>query len=248
MYREFAVTGALARYIECVWELVPDGSKKSASIKRVFPDGASDIVITPGEGITAHGPANTYRLIPGDKPILGFRIRTGAALAVLGVSVAELRARPVSIRMLFGCHGSEIEERLSAQSIPAMLAAELQRSLAWRLTADSNLDDVVLAAVERLRRSPNIPVRRLASEAALCERQLRRRFKSSVGVSIKQYCRIARFQNLLDAVRLHRRRCGAVTPGWAELAAEYNYADQAHLIREVRAFAGITPTELLHNL
>ena len=50
MYREFAVTGALARFIECVWELAPEPSEMSASIRRIFPDGASDIVIAPGEG------------------------------------------------------------------------------------------------------------------------------------------------------------------------------------------------------
>jgi AraC-like DNA-binding protein len=220
----------------------------SASTRRIFPDGASDIVIAPGEGAIAQGPANTYRLIPAGKPILGFRIRTGAALAVLGVPVAELRPSPLSIRMLFGRQGAGIEEQLSTESRPGILAAKLQRSLAGRLTDDTNLDNVVLAAVERLRNSPNVPVRRLAGEADLCERQLRRRFKRSVGIGIKQYSRIARFQNLLDGVRLHRRRCGAVSPGWAELAAEYNYADQAHLIREVRAFAGVTPTELLQNL
>jgi YesN/AraC family two-component response regulator len=33
-------------------------------------------------------------------------------------------------------------------------------------------------------------------------------------------------------------------PGWAEIAREAGYADQAHLIREFRAFAGTTPTAL----
>jgi|HubBroStandDraft_1064217.scaffolds.fasta_scaffold808984_2 hypothetical protein len=38
MYREFAVMGALARYVECVWELAP-------------------VVIVLGEGTWAYGPA-----------------------------------------------------------------------------------------------------------------------------------------------------------------------------------------------
>jgi AraC-like DNA-binding protein len=248
MYREYAVMGALARYIECAWVLTPEASANSASDKRIFPDGATDIVIASGKGAVAYGPATTFRLMPVGMPMLGLRIRTGAAPAVLGISLPELEPRPLSIRMLWGRHGSELDEQLSAESRPTILAAILQRSLRRRLDKADRLDSVVLTAVERLRRSQNVTVRRLASDAGLCERHLRRRFERNVGMSIKQYARITRFQSLLDAVRMHQRRCGPISPGWAELAADYGYADQAHLIREVRAFAGLSPTELLQGL
>jgi methylphosphotriester-DNA--protein-cysteine methyltransferase len=72
------------------------------------------------------------------------------------------------------------------------------------------------------------------------DRQLRRRFKTQVGLGIKRYARITRFRRLLDSIRRCKCRFGA-TP---ELACQHGFSDQAHLIREVRDFAGLTPAEL----
>ena len=46
-----------------------------------------------------------------------------------------------------------------------------------------------------------------------------------------------RFQRVLDAVRLQQRRRGTLSPRWADLAAEYDYADQAH--SDARALADL---------
>jgi hypothetical protein len=37
------------------------------------------------------------------------------------------------------------------------------------------------------------------------------------------------------------------TPRWAELALRLGYYDQAHLVREVRAFSDLAPTALLRE-
>src|SRR5207344_3036381 len=72
----------------------------------------------------------------------------------------------------------------------------------------------------------------------LSDRQLERRFRAGVGVGPKLFSRIVRFQRV---VRLARRSGQA---GWAETAAHCGYADQAHLVRDVRAFSGATPAAL----
>jgi AraC-like DNA-binding protein len=61
------------------------------------------------------------------------------------------------------------------------------------------------------------------------------RFKAQVGVSLKRYCRIRRFQHAL--ARAHRGQ----PVDRPQVALECGYYDQAHFIHEFRAFSGLTP-------
>jgi AraC-like DNA-binding protein len=46
----------------------------------------------------------------------------------------------------------------------------------------------------------------------------------------------------------HARQSRAAAIGWADIAADCGYADQAHLIREFRQFAGSTPARFLREV
>ena len=52
----------------------------------------------------------------------------------------------------------------------------------------------------------------------------------------KRWARVRRLQKVLRAVRL------STQPIWHDLAADYGYADQAHLVHEFRELADITPS------
>ena len=80
----------------------------------------------------------------------------------------------------------------------------------------------------------------MASELALSERQLQRRFRESVGYGPKTLQRILRFRRFLG--ELGRGRDGP--GGLAGIAASTGYADQAHLTRESRELAGSSPAQL----
>jgi AraC-like DNA-binding protein len=85
-------------------------------------------------------------------------------------------------------------------------------------------------------------VRAVAVDLGVSERHLRRVFRETVGMSPKAFTRLARFQRALGAARKDARL------SWASIAAAAGYYDQAHLIAEFRAIAGVTPRELLREL
>jgi AraC-like DNA-binding protein len=83
-----------------------------------------------------------------------------------------------------------------------------------------------------------VTVRGLAGQLDLSVSQLERSFTRHVGLGPKLLARQARICALAaEAMRQDR-------PGWALLAAQYGYADQAHLARDVRELTGLIPSRL----
>lgn len=97
--------------------------------------------------------------------------------------------------------------------------------------------DPVDAAVELLERHAGLlRVSELAAELGHGERTLRRRFREAIGVSVKTFARITRFE--------HAHAFLQATPGtgWKEAVARFGYADQSHLLLDYRELAGTSPT------
>ena len=74
------------------------------------------------------------------------------------------------------------------------------------------------------------------------QRQFERRFQYQVGMRPKLYARIARFEAALDAKARARNK------SWTEIAHEFGYHDQMHLVHDFGQFSGETPGTLLTEL
>lgn len=79
----------------------------------------------------------------------------------------------------------------------------------------------------------------LAESAGISDRQLRRQFIGTTGLSPKQYARMVRH---LRAIMMAE---DSGDPDWAGIAAECGYTDQSHLIRDTKSLTGISPAVLL---
>lgn len=242
-YQEKPPPVALSRFVECLWSLTPSPGAGSQYLHRVYPDGATDIVISSGRAVV-FGPTTRVRTTPVDGRLVGFRIRPGAAKAVLGVSPGELPERPLPLITICGDRSLEIADCLTAEHEPLSVLRPLARFLIHRMNSAPDLDPAVLAAIDRIHDNSAHSMRVLARHSGLSERQLRRRFEVHLGLGIKEYARVTRFQRLLDAIRHTKRRPRPDQPSWAGLAYDHGFSDQAHLVREVRALSGLTPTEL----
>jgi AraC-like DNA-binding protein len=93
----------------------------------------------------------------------------------------------------------------------------------------------------------NIRVLRLAEGSGYSLRYITRVFKEEKGISIKNFCRIVRFQNCINAIT----RRNAIDTGRFDadlLISRLGYSDQSHMIREFKEFSNRTPAACLGEL
>ncbi len=224
----------------CVWTARPDGEH------RLVPDGCVDVLwFDDGHGwlCGAETEAWTFRLAPGRQAV-GLRFRPGMAPAALGFTGVEVANRRVPLdQLLVGPDTRSLAQQLvdhpAADDRLAIVEAAARR---WVAAPRRPVDTVARAAAHVAGTHGRLRVDELARLCDLSPRQLHRRCLGVFGYGPTTLTRILRLQRFLTF------GAGATTAddrGLATLAARAGYADQAHLARDCRALAGVTPTTLL---
>jgi AraC-like DNA-binding protein len=158
------------------------------------------------------------------------------ARRLLGLPMDELARRVVAIEDVVGGGAGLVERLDGAPGWPARFAL-LDALLVARLHEAPAVDARVQRAWERLCASDGaVEISALAREVGWSRRHLAERFRTEVGLPPKSVARILRFERV---TRTLRANAGG---GLADLAYACGYADQAHLNRDFREFAGTTPT------
>jgi AraC-like DNA-binding protein len=238
-YREFPVPASLGNFFFCIWKQVIIGSGEYA--QRVLPDACIDIVFINDDPPLVVGPWTDPFLVrlPAGTSIVGARLHPGRAPAILGIPAAELLNQSLPLHEVWGAKAARFTfPRDEAILVPqkSAFAEALVRATASATPAD----DAVIAGIRWLARHPHGHIEQLSRWIGVSHRQLQRRFSAAVGYGPKMFQSVLRFQRLLNFAG--RPTCPL---SLVDLAAVAGYADQAHMTREVRRFAGCTPTALI---
>lgn len=163
------------------------------------------------------------------------------AYRFFGGAVVDLTARMVDIGDVLGCDGRQLRERLGATSSWQSRFDLVEDFIASR--ASHLPSPEIEFAYRRLARTAGgAQITALAKEIGWSRKHLVSRFRSELGLAPKPVARILRFRR---ACRL--AHTGQVR-GWAGVAAESGYSDQAHLAREFSTLAGESPTAWARRL
>lgn len=219
----------------------------------ILPDGAIELIINLGQPQTLcaldnpekrtvfrHSWISGQRTEPilidetGYVDLVGARLRAGGAWSFLGIPMCEFTGQVVELEHVLGTEINQLRELLGEQATGDARFNILEHWLRTRqrmspTRAVSHALRVIQEGADAVR------IGRIAEEIGISHKHLLREFDRCVGLTPKSFARLCAFQRVIQSVG-HRP---AVE--WAETALQCGYYDQAHLIREFRAFSGLTP-------
>ena len=218
-YQQVRAPAPLRELAECLWTV--QGPRRG----HILPDGCMDLVAVDGTILVA-GPDTTAHISEQRGNLArGIRFRPGALPRLLGVPAAELRNIRVPLREL----RADIAERSLGTAAIALLrnADGAGETSPWSVPQLARVTD---------RLAHGAAVSSVADEIGWSARTVQRQCAAVYGYGPATLRRVLRFRRAVALLR-------AGTPP-ADAAVWAGYADQPHLHREVREFAGLAVSDL----
>jgi AraC-like DNA-binding protein len=227
------------------------------ALETTYPKRAPELRVRARSFVAGLHDTHCFVESPGTQAGIQLNLTPLGAHLLLGVRLDELTNRVVGLDELLGTEGDRLVEQLYEAPGREQRFEILDRALVRRLESARPASPDVAWAWRRLIRSQGrLPIGSLCEELGCSRKHMLRRFNEQIGVAPKTYARVLRFQR---AVHMLGHSDGA---SWvderehgigdrmsrAQIALECGYFDQAHMNRDFREFAGVSPGELAASL
>ena len=231
----------LSSVLKGIWSVHSSQQRELAA--RILPNGTTCLVllrdttslITQGNaglrndwsGFDLSGPqSNAFDMIlkPSSQILIVHLQPLGVMKLFSGMPTSEIYSQHTSVESILSKNESLFFDHNQDDAMVEQVESWIRQRLARQ---EKRISDVVEFALQTIELCHgNIEVMEVARRADISRRQLSRLFKSSLGLTPKQYLRIIRFQ---EAVQLARFQPHG---SWSEIAYRTGFADQSHLIRD----------------
>jgi AraC-like DNA-binding protein len=262
LYRLYSPPPPLGHFVELLW--LYEGFRPAHPRERLLPTGSLEIVIHLREdriltygrsdlmrpftlsGAVVCGPHSEFFVIDtaSQDGVMGVHFRPGGAYPFLNLPNGELHNQHVDLSALWGRQtASELRERLLAARAPEAKLRVLEQALLDRARGAFERHPAVAYALGEFQATPGgRTVRDVKERTGLSARRFIDLFEREVGLTPKLFCRVQRFQGVLQQIQ---NGPSGSRVDWADMALTCGYYDQAHFIHDFRAFSGLNPSTYL---
>lgn len=177
-----------------------------------------------------------YAKDPRPARTVGAQLYPAASLPLLGVAADELAERHTRLDEVWGAAAGSLRARVCEARSPEAALDRFEAALQARLPRVRAVHPAVAHALARF--DERADVGEVVADTGLSHRRFSTVFQQAVGLAPKRYCRVLRFQHAIAGV--------AAGAPLGAVALDAGYSDQAHLTREFRALAGVSPGAYRH--
>lgn len=244
----------LDQFVQTLW--IFHGDPRPYARERALPDGCPALIINLNadrtriydrhnfsfrqsfNGCAFIGPQTEYNVIDTDLMVAaGVHFKPGGAYPFLAPPADELHGSQLPLDELWGRFAAELRERLlEAATVDEQLSV-LENALLARAGRPMERHPAVAFALAQFRRTPQTrSIAEVTGRTGLSARRFIELFRREVGMPPKLFCRVQRFQQVLQSIAVSKKI------EWPLVALDAGYFDQAHFIHDFRAFSGINPS------
>ena len=252
-YQTFEPHKDLAACIRCYWTL-ESPAENPPKRQTIVPDGCMEMIFHYGDlyrQYTENGSLIQPRCFvfgqlsqpleiepTGATGIFSVRFNPDGFLPFATMPVKDMENRAVPLHDLFHEDGETLGQNILLTGSVTERISLTESFLSARLKRTETIDRIVQSTVDTIMTANGqLPVGKISEQMHVHRRNLERRFEVAIGLSPKQLSRIVRMQAALKML-LNRQFSSLTT-----LAAEGEYYDQSHFIKDFKEFTGCTPGE-----
>lgn len=245
-------TVLLSPFVDYFWYL--ECSNPVNNWELSFPDGSTDIVIDLHEervcmadasnrqflldSTLICGPHSKYFFInhTNESSVIGIHFKPGGVFPFVGFPLDKLHNSLLSMNTIWGNRAGDLrDELLETTSIEERFRILEKRLMEFAVKPLSSHPAVQYALNKLEDSTHSVGVSSVIEDIGISHRRFIEIFKKETGYTPKHYSRIRRFQEVLLLINKTR------DIDWVNIAISCGYYDQAHFIKDFKAFSGLNP-------
>ena len=250
----------LSRFVSQLWYFQNEPTPHSK--ERLMPDGSASVVINLADDVIRlydpddtrkmrrlgrsvfSGPRTECMAIDTDEQVcvIGISFRPGGAAPFLKLPTDEVCNVSLDLDDLWGHLAEELRDRVLSAPLPLAKLRAVEAALLQRAAGLWDEQPVVKYAVSNILKAPQAArIAEVVHATGFTSRRFIALFKRQVGMAPKLFCRVRRFQRVLQEITRGK------PVSWADIALDCGYFDQAHFIHDFREFSGVNPSKYLSD-
>jgi len=238
MYKELKPSKELRRLIDSFWTF---SGNKAPETYKILPDNCVDVIFDfTNNSVFVSGVMSNYQIreLAAESNLLGIRFKVENFSSITPLPLSETRNLRIELSQVIPTCQTTILAQINDLLTISDKVDLLENFVAELVnTAHRQHDHLILSIAEKIRIAKgSISVQHIADSNFISLRQLERRFKEYIGLSLKEYSRIIRF--------IHTQKAISSSPekSLLEIAFDMGFFDHSHLAYEFKRISGENPS------